>query len=317
MKYLKRLTALCVAIVLAVGLAPVVRATGTNQYGMTWSSVNETVYATTNVNVRAGAGTNFAMKGYLSKGESVHRTAIGSDGWSKVEYKGKEAYVATRYLTKVQSGSVENVDYNDLTKQVAIANGLKQQDYTQASWAVMMKALEAGENALRSKKQDQVDSAYKALQSAIADLELMDYTQLWAVLRKVETLNEPDEAYDLWAELVLAVENGRDLLASGDQAAVDAGVAEIDALLSEVKSYLDSLDDPQIVIKEVEVEVPPSDDFCNIAGHHTWVVLFIISAALNVALAAAVIAILRKKEKQADDTPLIQYDIEDDLFDEE
>lgn len=317
MIYFKKVTAILVAVILVVGLAPVVRATSTDQNGVTWSSVNETVYATVNVNVRAGAGANYAQLGWLTQGESIHRTAIGSNGWSKVEYKGQEAYVASPYLSKTMPGVTGSVDYDDLTKQVAIANGLKQQDYTQESWAAMQKALEAGENALRSNKQNQVDSAYHGLYTAISNLVLMDYTQLWTVLRKVETLNEPDEAYDLWADLVLAVEDGRDLLTSGDQAAVDAGVAEIDALLAEVKAYMDSLDDPQIVIKEVEVEVPPADNFCNIAGHRSWVVLFIVSAALNVALVAAVVAILRKKEKQADDTPLIQYDIDDDHFDEE
>ena len=94
---------------------------------------------------------------------------------------------------------------------------------------------------------------------------------------------------------------------------MNAGVAEIEALLEQVNAYLDSLDDPQIVIKEVEVEVPPSDDFCNVAGHRVWVVLFMISAVLNVGLVVLLIYVLMKKRNTTDNTPLVSYDIDDDM----
>ena len=67
---------------------------------ITWEKVNETVYATGNVNVRTGPGTSYDKLGQLKTGEAVKRVAIGSNGWSKVEYNGKEAYISSNYLTR-------------------------------------------------------------------------------------------------------------------------------------------------------------------------------------------------------------------------
>lgn len=65
----------------------------------TFSSVNQTVYATTDVNVRSSYSTSSSSLGQLKKGESVTRTGVGSNGWSKVTYKGNTAYVNSSYLT--------------------------------------------------------------------------------------------------------------------------------------------------------------------------------------------------------------------------
>ena len=65
----------------------------------TFRAVNETVYAVRNVNVRESYTTSSRILGSLSKDESVTRTAVGSNGWSKVTYKGSTAYISTDYLT--------------------------------------------------------------------------------------------------------------------------------------------------------------------------------------------------------------------------
>ena len=64
--------------------------------------VNETVYATTNVNVRSGPGTDNKKIASLKKGESVLRIGICENGWSKVIYNGCEAYVFSQYLTTTE-----------------------------------------------------------------------------------------------------------------------------------------------------------------------------------------------------------------------
>ena len=66
-------------------------------------------------------------------------------------------------------------------------------------------------------------------------------------------------------------------------------------------------------MQEVEVEVPPTSDFCNIPKHRTWPVLFAVSAALNVLLFSALSYVLLKKRNTTDNTPLVNYDIEDDV----
>lgn len=57
------------------------------------------VYATTNVNVRSEASTTASSLGKLSSGQSVIRIEQLANGWSKIKYNGKEAYVKSDFLT--------------------------------------------------------------------------------------------------------------------------------------------------------------------------------------------------------------------------
>jgi len=58
----------------------------------------------------------------------------------------------------------------------------------------------------------------------------------------------------------------------------------------------------------------PEDDFCNISIHQVWPIVFFISLALNVAFVVlAVIYVTRRKKNRKDNTPLVDYDIGDDL----
>lgn len=66
---------------------------------ISFSSRNETVYATSSVNVRSSCSTssNKNIIGSLDIGDSVTRTGIGS-GWSRITYNGQTAYVSSDYL---------------------------------------------------------------------------------------------------------------------------------------------------------------------------------------------------------------------------
>lgn len=66
---------------------------------LTFTSVNETVYATGDINVRKSYTTSSSIVGTLKKGEAVTRTGKGSNGWSKVSYKGTTAYISSSLLT--------------------------------------------------------------------------------------------------------------------------------------------------------------------------------------------------------------------------
>ncbi len=65
----------------------------------TFSSVNQTVYATTEVNIRSSYSKSSSKIGSLQKGQSVTRTGIGSNGWSKVSYNGQTGYIDSKFLT--------------------------------------------------------------------------------------------------------------------------------------------------------------------------------------------------------------------------
>ena len=88
---------------------------------------------------------------------------------------------------------------------------------------------------------------------------------------------------------------------------------KIAALLMELQELEKKLEDPEVVIKEVEVEVPPSDDFCNMGSHRTWPVAFLVSLIFNCILALVIALILKKKRYKAEDVPLVDYDIDDDM----
>lgn len=65
----------------------------------TFQSVNQTVYATTEVNVRASYSTSSSRIGSLQKGQSVTRTGIGNNEWSRVTFNGQTGYINSQYLT--------------------------------------------------------------------------------------------------------------------------------------------------------------------------------------------------------------------------
>jgi quinol-cytochrome oxidoreductase complex cytochrome b subunit len=67
-------------------------------------------------------------------------------------------------------------------------------------------------------------------------------------------------------------------------------------------------------VVEKPVPVEPTDDYCNINMHTVWIVLFWISFAINIALGALIaMYYLSKKKSTSDDTPLVDYDITDDI----
>lgn len=76
----------------------------------TFKSVNETVYATGDVNVRKSYSTSSDKIGYLEGGKSVTRTGIGDNGWSKVTYNGATAYINSSFLTTEKPEEKKSAD---------------------------------------------------------------------------------------------------------------------------------------------------------------------------------------------------------------
>lgn len=64
-----------------------------------FTSVNETVYATTEVNVRKSWSTSSGIIGSLGAGKSVTRIGKGDNDWSKVSFNGSTGYIYSKYLT--------------------------------------------------------------------------------------------------------------------------------------------------------------------------------------------------------------------------
>ena len=309
-RFYKRMALLLTVVVLLVATQPAVLAAGKVKF----TSVDEVVYATTAVNVRRDPSTSQKPLSYLNYGEAVRRIGVGSNGWSKVIYNGKEAYVFSKYLTTTKpSNYVAQLDTAELARQLGIANGLNSRDYTAESWAALEAALKPANKALNGSDQKAVDKAAAELKAAIAALVRVDYSSLETVLAEVESYLNANPDSEAWLNLAEAVNEGRKLLASGDQSTANEAAAKISQILALVKAQENEQQTPEVIIQEVPVEVPPTDDFCNIASHRVWPVVFCISAALNVTLVAVILVyIAKKKRTQHDDTPLVDYDIFDD-----
>ena len=63
---------------------------------------DEYVVLCRNLNVRAGAGTEFARIGTLKRGQSVSGEDMGN-GWIKIQYNGETAYVSAQYMEAVDA----------------------------------------------------------------------------------------------------------------------------------------------------------------------------------------------------------------------
>lgn len=76
--------------------------------GPKFTEVNETVYATTSVNVRSSYSADSDRVGGLSAGASATRTGVGDNGWSRIVYGDGVAYVNSDYLSTTKPSSTSN-----------------------------------------------------------------------------------------------------------------------------------------------------------------------------------------------------------------
>ncbi|MBQ4642619.1 MAG: hypothetical protein IJB66_00170 [Oscillospiraceae bacterium] len=204
-------------------------------------------------------------------------------------------------------------DYSVLERQITVAIALDEHGYTAASWDVLEKTLDNAIMLLdNAESQQEITDTADELQKAVSALVPMDYSKLEKSLGLLYgKIDENSEVQDVWVRVSAAVEKSKGLLLSGDQAFVDSAVAELEALLEEIENI--PAGEPETIIKEVEVQVPPSDDFCNIPGHKIWPVLFFISLAINAALAVLIGYVFSKMKNSEDNIPLVGYDIDDDI----
>lgn len=281
-----------------------------------FSEVNETVYAVTHANIRSGPSTNDPIVGILRYGHSITRIGIGADGWSMVLYNDQVAYIYSVLLSYTRPRDfTTNIDDEALLNQIAVANGLTRSDYTDASWAALTSALTNANIALNGNSQNAADAAEQALKDAISALVRMDYSALERTLAKSKELATGDRMGELWFRLAAEVSAAEALLTSGRQTAVNEANNRLLELLDQIEQMLENGETPQVIVQEKPVEVPPTDDYCNIPAHRVWPVMFFVSLALNVTLLAVIaIYLYQKKKNRTDDVPLVDYDIMDDMI---
>ena len=124
---------------------------------------------------------------------------------------------------------------------------------------------------------------------------------------------QDDELSTLWEALAAAIENAEAALKSGDPDAIVKANAELEAALAAYKSKLEELGKGEIIENDKPVEVLPDYDYCNIWLHRLWLILLIVSFVINLGFAGlTVYYFVQRKKNRTDDTPLVDYDINDD-----
>lgn len=208
--------------------------------------------------------------------------------------------------------STSKVDRDELERQINIANGLNETDYTAETWAVLADALKNAQSRMTSGDQDAVDAAAKQLASAIAALKRVDYTKLNQALESIKGLSDNEEFSDLLKQLMDAMYEGEGLLESNDQAAIDAAAAKIEDLVEQVRKMLEDMKTVETIVEKEPVEVEPTGPYCNIKMHPVWIIIAIVSLIANAAFIVLIALYLYKKKNRKDNTPLVDYDIADD-----
>lgn len=222
--------------------------------------------------------------------------------------------------TDPPAGPTEPPAYADtsaLREQISIAENLTYYDYTKETWSVVEAALENAINHLDNRSQAAVDQAAAQLKNALANLKSMDYSELIAAMEGAAEMAQHEDIAQAWNRFVAALENARIQRTSGDQEAVNAAATELNNSKRALIRALEEMG--QILEVEVPVEVPTEPDYtyCNNVWHTIVLIIMIASLALNAVLTMVIVMYFVKKHKnKQDNTPLVEYDIDDDRIPE-
>ncbi|MBQ7035789.1 MAG: hypothetical protein IJN34_08645, partial [Clostridia bacterium] len=133
------------------------------------------------------------------------------------------------------------------------------------------------------------------------------------LIKDAKEFLEKDELKALSDKLAAAIKDAESALKSGNQEKIAAASAALKDALAAYKAKLEELGKGELIGVDTPVEVPPSDDYCNIWLHKLWLILLIVSFIINLGFAGlTVYYFMRRKQNLTDDTPLVDYEIDDD-----
>lgn len=241
-----------------------------------------------------------------------------TDAGTNAVYSGSKSEIVTVVAGQDAAGGQgeinltekSKVNLSELKNQIQIANGLKKDGYTKASWNAFADALAAARDALNSTKQKTIDKAAKQLKDAMDQLTKMDYSRLQEAIADADSLMDTERLASMIEQLMVALNNGALLMESDDQQAVDAATDTISQLTSQIRQQL--IDNSGNGADQ-DVVTEPTEDYCNIPSHKVWNILFFISLGINLVLAALLVFFtVGRKKRTGADMPIVDYDIEDD-----
>ena len=187
------------------------------------------------------------------------------------------------------------VDTAKLEELLQIANSAKKENYTSESWRSLEEAKALANAALTSNDATMVTAAKSALARALSQIKSMDYSAVENAMAAADSFAREDAIGPYWKNLQDAIVHAQSLYGSGNQAAVDEAAQLITQRWEELQAYR---------AQELEKKDSPV----------LWIVLFAVSLAGNLVLAALIVLRKQGKSKDVDNVPLVNYDIDDDVL---
>ena len=245
--------------------------------------------------------------GVLSVALEAAKTARNYKNQTDIDTATKNLKNAIAGLVSIYEGKLK---FDELNRQIAIAEGLSENDYDVKSWDVLKTALAKAKTAKSSKNQPEIDSAAAELKSAIEGLVKINYNRLSSALQAIDDYIKSNKFLNLWNESQGLMQDAKDALTSRDQQKVDDYSQKLENLLIQLKKAVADMAGTDSIIIEKPIV---GDDYCNVKTHPIWIILLWISFAANLVFAALIVMYFyTKKKKTTDDTPLVDYDISDD-----
>ncbi len=124
-----------------------------------YSSVDEMVFGkkgVVNLRLKPAVSEDAEIVHALLEGETVHRIAIGQNGWSKVEYGGKTLYAVSDFLEVVteEAGEEENIEQDNTEQADAQEHIEEEQQAAEETTNVEQSAEEAAKAQQQKKEQE-------------------------------------------------------------------------------------------------------------------------------------------------------------------
>ncbi len=233
---------------------------------------------------------------YTADSWTAMQTALAA-AKAALESKDQAAVDAAAAALKAAIEALETkpvIDNTELNNQITAADGKIEADYTAESWAAFKAALEAAKAAVNSNDQAAIDAAAAALKSAMEALEkkpvepTVDTSKLAEQIAAAEALKEENYTSVSWETLKSSLEAAKAAMTSKDQAAIDSATAAL-------KAAIEALEE------KAEEKAPVIWPWILVA------VVVVLAVGAGVAY-----FLISKKKKEADNTPLVDYDISDD-----
>ena len=197
----------------------------------------------------------------------------------------------------------QSADDDKLQELMEIAEMAKEENYTAESWQDLEDAMELANAAQGGDDDEAMKNAISALATALSKLTSMKYAALDEALAEARAFLKENKGQ--WPELEDAIAAAEATYGCGDQNAVDQAVKDLKMCLEVCRAGGSGGDKTQ------------NQDGSQKNSTVLWIILICAAVVVLAGAAVAVWLILRNKSnrnKQVDDVPLVEYDIDDDFM---